>query len=183
MITTDFTRSIPIGGNALPFSLRGTDGRDWTLDDFADAKVLVVFFTCNHCPYVVGWEGRVHDLVTRFITSGVRFVGINANDAVTYPTYSFEHMRRRAAEQHLPYPYVHDATQEVARAWGAQVTPEFYVFDAERTLRFHGRLDDRHDSAAGAGTPYLADAIAAVLDGRSPDTREVGVQGCSIKWS
>jgi peroxiredoxin len=179
MITDDFTRALQLGQPAPDFSLAATDGSVVSLADLPGP--VVVFFTCNHCPYVVGWEGRVHELVRAF-QGRIRFLGINANDATRYPDDSFQRMTERAAKG-LPYLYLHDATQEVARAWGAQVTPEFFVLAADHTLAYHGRLDASHNDPKHAGEPDLRHAIQAVLDGQTPTQAETPVQGCSIKWA
>jgi peroxiredoxin len=182
MKTRSFEHSIPLGGAARPFDLSGVDGKRYSLDAFRDARILTVFFTCNHCPYVLGWESRIQDLCRRLGDRGVAFVGINSNDPVRYPQDGFEGMKERARAQKIPYPYLHDATQDVARAYGAQVTPEFFVFDRDRRLRFHGRLDDNHASPEAAGKRYLAPAIEALLGAREVPVPETDVEGCSIKW-
>lgn len=179
MITSDFSLALQLGQHAPGFRLPATDGSFVSLADLQGP--VVVFFTCNHCPYVVGWEGRVHDLAREF-QGRIRFVGINANDATRYPDDSFVRMQERAAKG-LPYLYLHDATQEIARAWGAQVTPEFFVLTADHALAYHGRLDASHNSPAQAGEPELRHAIEAVLQGRTPHPAETPVQGCSIKWA
>jgi len=182
MKTRSFEQSIPIGGAARPFGLIGIDGKHYTLETFKDARILVVFFTCNHCPYVLGWESRVHDLHRKYRDRGVAFVGINSNDAARYPQDSLEGMKERARSQKIPYPYLHDETQAVARSYGAQVTPEFFVFDGDRRLRFHGRLDDNHASPDAVRERYLEPAIEALLAGREVPVPETDVEGCSIKW-
>jgi peroxiredoxin len=182
MRTRNFEASIPIGGPAPAFDLKGVDGRRYTLDSFRDQRLLVVFFTCNHCPYVIGWEARIQELCRKYASRGVAFVGINSNDSVRYPQDSFEGMKERARTQQIPYPYLHDESQAVARAYGAQVTPEFFVFDAERRLRFHGRLDDNHSSSAAVTERYLEPALEALLAGREVPLAETEVEGCSVKW-
>lgn len=186
MITDDFSGSPAIGTTPPAFALPATDGRTVSLADFAGRPVVVVF-TCNHCPYVIAWEPRLQELVRAF-GDRVGFVGINANDAVRYPNDSFEHMKERAAKG-LPYPYLHDADQATARAWGAQVTPDFFVLDALHQVAYHGRLDGwskgsgaAASDAGAAGTPYLRHAIEAVLAGHAPPTPTTAVEGCSVKW-
>jgi peroxiredoxin len=177
LITRDFSASLALGAAAPDFTLPSATGGQLQLS--ALVGPVVVFFTCNHCPYVVGWEGRLHDLAHRF-AGRVQFVGINANDSVRYPTDDFAHMQQRASTG-LPYAYVHDAEQTVARAWGAQVTPEFFLLDAEHRLAYHGRLDAKHDDPT-AGGPVLLHAIEALLAGRPVPEAETEVQGCSVKW-
>jgi len=179
MITSDFANSVKIGQPAPGFALPATDGSIVALSDLAGPTV--VFFTCNHCPYVIGWEGRLRELANTF-KDRVHFAGINANDATRYPDDSFSRMQDRAS-QGLPYVYLHDQTQEIARAWGAQVTPEFFVLDAEHKIAYHGRLDASHTDPKHAGESDLRHALEAVLAGRAPSPAETPVQGCSIKWS
>lgn len=178
MITDDFSHSVTIGAPAPGFRLQATDGQ--IVDLAEQTGPCVVFFTCNHCPYVMGWEKRVHELCQRF-GAQVRWFGINANDPARHPDDAFERMVERAARG-LPYAYLHDSTQEVARAWGAQVTPEFFVLDARHQVAYHGRVDESHQNPAQAGAPTLALAIEAVLAGRAPEPATTPVQGCSIKW-
>jgi peroxiredoxin len=178
MITSDFSNAIRIGQHAPGFRLTATDGTTVALADVHGPTV--VFFTCNHCPYVIGWEGRLRTLAEAF-ADRVRFLGINANDATRYPDDSFAKMVERA-NKGLPYAYLHDPTQEIARAWGAQVTPEFFVLDADHVVAYHGRLDASHTDPKHGGEPELRQALEAVLAGRSPSPAETPVQGCSIKW-
>ena len=174
--------SLAIGSPAPPFSLPGTDGRTWALADLAEAKLLTVLWWCNHCPYVRAWEDRAIDLTKRFAPRGVRFVAINANDPTNYPEDRFESMVARAREKHYPFPYLHDATQEVAHRYGALVTPHPMVFDADRRLVFQGRIDDAHDRPHAVRHRYLEEALEAALAGRTVDPATRPVLGCSVKW-
>ena len=178
MITSDFTKSLAIGSPAPDFCLRWTRGGEVRLSGHPGPAV--VFFTCNHCPYVIGWEGRVQALATEF-AGRVAWFGINANDAARYPDDSFARMTERERKG-LPYVYLHDPTQEVAHAWGAQVTPEFFVLDAQHRVAYHGRLDASHSNPAAGGANLLREALVAVLEGRQPQTAEASVEGCSVKW-
>jgi|SRR5580693_6604822 len=170
------------GEAAPPFSLPGVDGRNWALADFSDAPVLVVVFWCNHCPYVQAWEGRTIDLAKRYASKGVRFVLINSNDAKAYPDDRFDRMVARAKEKGYPFPYLHDETQEVARTYGARVTPHPLVFDQDRRLRYQGRIDDQYEHPESVKERYLERALDAVLAGQSPSPPERPVLGCSVKW-
>ena len=170
------------GDPAPEFSLPGVDGRTWSLKDFADARVLVVVFWCNHCPYVQAWEGRTIDLGRRFADRGVRFVLVNANNDVEYPEDRFDRMVARAKEKGYPFPYLRDESQSVARKYGARVTPHAMVFDAGRRLRYQGRIDDQYDHPEAVRARYLQDAIEAVLAGRAVSPAERPVLGCSVKW-
>ena len=163
------------------FALPGTDGRTHSLADYADATVLVVIQTCNHCPYAQAWEGRISAIQSDYATRGVRIVAINSNDAVSHPEDSFAEMVARAAAQAFTFDYLHDEEQSVARALGAERTPEVYVFGADRRLAYHGAVDDNRDEEA-VSAHYLRDALDAVLDGRVPLPSETPAVGCSVKW-
>jgi peroxiredoxin len=170
-----------LGDRAPAFTLPDTDGTEHRvpLDDAPPATVLVV--TCNHCPYVVAWNPRLRAVAEEYAPRGVRFLAINANDAGRYPADSLEHMRRFVAEQAWPIPYLHDETQDVARALGAERTPHVYVLDAEQRLAYVGAPDaDHHDEAQGAA--WLREALDAVLAGRPVERPETPARGCGVKW-
>jgi len=166
----------------IAFALKGTDGKVHKPDESAGAKVLGVIFTCNHCPYAQAWEGRLIQAQRDYAARGVQFLLINSNDPAKYPVDSFESMQRRAAEKQYPFPYLFDATQEVARQYGATRTPEIFLFDAGRSLRYHGAPDDNYEDPQAVRQPYLRDAIEALLAGKPPATVETKPVGCSIKW-
>ena len=170
-----------LGWAAPAFALRGTDGRTHTLAELAGPKGTVVAFICNHCPYVKAILPRLIRDARDLQAIGVHVVGINANDASAYPEDSFEHMVELART--LPFPYLHDETQQVARAYGAVCTPDFFGFDASLRLRYRGRLDASRKEAAPEGTPReLYDAMKLVAEtGRGPEVQHPGI-GCSIKW-
>ena len=177
-----YSNGLPLG-TALPsFTLPGVDGRSWSTADFAEATVLVVVFTCNHCPYVIASEERLMRLQHDFADRGVRFVLINPNDATRYPDDSFESMLRRARERDFPFPYLQDETQDVARAFDAACTPDVFVFDAARTLRYNGRIDDNWQDASKVTREDLRHAIEDVLAGRDITFEVKPSMGCSIKW-
>jgi len=174
--------TLQIGEKAPDFDLPGIDGRNYSLKDFEDARLLVVFFTCNHCPYVVGSEGRILALHDEFHPKGVGWIGINSNETENHPTDSLEHMKQRAADKGIRYPYVRDDSQDVARAYGALRTPHFYVFDADRKLRYTGRLDDSPRQEGRQTTRELADALEALLAGAEPPVAVTNPIGCNVKW-
>jgi len=174
--------TLPIGSRAPDFDLPGVDGRNYSLADFASARALLVVFSCNHCPYVVGSEQRMIDLYHDYAPRGLAMVAINSNETVNHPGDSFEHMVRRAKERGLPFPYLRDESQDVARAYGALRTPHFYLFDAQRKLRYTGRMDDNPRDASKASTRELRDAIDAVLEGRKPPVELTNPIGCNVKW-
>lgn len=173
--------SIVIGQDAYDFSLPGVDGKEYSLADFANAQAFVLVFWCNHCPYVRAYEERTIALAKEF-AGQVAFAAINSNDAEKYPEDSFEAMKQRAAEMGYPFPYLRDETQSVARAYGAGRTPEFFLFDNERELRYHGRLDDNHEHPELAQHAFLRDAIISLLNGELPHIAQTPPVGCSIKW-
>ena len=124
------------------FNLPGVDGKTYSPNSFKDAKLLIVLFTCNHCPYVIGSEERMIQFYDDYKSKGVAMIGINSNETVGHPTDSFEHMKTHAAEKKITWPYVRDDDQSVALAYGALRTPHYYVFDQNRKLRYTGRMDD-----------------------------------------
>lgn len=173
---------LPIGATAPAFSLSATDGATVSLADVADAPVFVYVQGCNHCPYVIANLERLKDLAERFHGRGVRFVMVNSNDADRYEDDSFEAMTSFAEKHALPFPYLHDPSQETALAYRTVRTPEVLVFDADRTLRYHGRIDDAPKDAAAATEHELANAIEAILRGEDPDPAETWAVGCTVKW-
>ena len=174
--------NLQIGDKALPFDLPGVDGKSYSLDALSEGqKAIAVIFMCNHCPYVLGWLGRLSQAAQDYARKGVTFVGINANDPVKYPADNFENMQKLAKEWNLPFPYLHDTTQDVAAAYGAERTPEIFLFDREMRLRYHGAPDDNRDETE-ASEPYLRNALDDVLDGEDPLVQETPPVGCTIKW-
>ena len=174
--------TLQIGQSAPEFNLPGVDGRNYTLGDFKHAKVLVVFFTCNHCPFVVGSEERIQRLHNEFHPRGVDWVGINSNETDNHPTDSLQHMKLRAKEKGIRYPYLRDDSQDVARAYGALRTPHFYVFDEHRKLRYTGRLDDSPREPGKETTHELRDALEALVGGKEPPVPVTNPIGCNVKW-
>jgi peroxiredoxin len=174
--------TLQIGASCPDFSLPGVDGRDWSRDDFAEAPVLVVAFTCNHCPYVINSEERIITYVADYKDRGVAFVAINSNEDENHPEDSFEKMVERARERGFNFPYLRDDAQEVVRAFGALKTPHFFVFDKQRKLRYTGRMDDSPREPRGATTKELREATEAVLRGEAPKVPLTNPIGCNIKW-
>ena len=174
--------TLPLGSAAPAFTLPGTDGRTWHLADFASDTALVVFFTCNHCPYVVGSDETTRELALKVKPKGVRFVGINSNSSNTHPTDDFPHMVERMREHAFPWVYLHDATQEVARAYGALRTPHFFLFDAARKLVYTGRALDNPKDPSRATVYDLDNALSELLTGRPIRTPLTNPLGCNVKW-
>ena len=174
--------TLNIGDSAPDFSLPGTDGKTYSLNDFKDADVLVVFFTCNHCPYVVGSDEVTRETAQKYANRGVRFVGINSNSPNTYPEDSFDHMVKRMDEQKFPWVYLYDASQDVARAYGALRTPHFFVFDAGRKLIYTGRGVDSPRDASKMTVNDLDRALSEHLSGQPVSVPATNPIGCNVKW-
>jgi peroxiredoxin len=170
-----------IGDPVPPFTLPDTEGAEHSvpLDPAPGATVLVV--TCLHCPYVVAWNPRLRAVADEYGPRGVRFLGINANDASRYPADGLDHMRRFVREQSWPYPYLHDADQSVARALDAQVTPHVFVLDGEQRVVYRGAPDSDHTDPS-QDAAWLRGALDAVLDARPVEQPETRARGCSVKW-
>jgi peroxiredoxin len=166
-----------------PFTLPATDGRTYALDDVVGAKGTVIAFICNHCPYVTAAIGRLVEDARALRAEGIGVAAICSNDARSYPEDSFVNMQRFARAHQLPFPYLHDEEQLVARAYGAVCTPDFFGYDAARRLCYRGRLD------AGRTTPpppharrELLEAMRAIARGDAPAHGQLPPVGCSIKW-
>ena len=166
---------------APAFDLPGVDGRNHSLEEYREAPVLVLVQSCNHCPYVLAWEGRLNALQREYADRGVRIVAISSNDTEAYPADSFENMVAHAGEAGYEIDYLYDESQDVARALGAERTPEAYVFDADRRLVYHGAVDDNREEDQ-VTAHYLRDAIEAALAGETPPVTDTPAVGCTVKW-
>ena len=173
--------ALELGETAPDFTLPDTDGTEHRLAGRTGAPATVVVFTCNHCPYALAWHDRIAAVAGDHVGRGVTVFNINANDASRYPDDSLEAMRTRVAREGWQMPYLHDQSQEVARAFGAQVTPDVFVLDAELRLRYRGAPDSGYDDP-GQDAGWLRSALDAVLAGRRPDPELTDPVGCSIKW-
>ena len=174
--------NLQVGDAALAFDLAGVDGKMHSLSGISEGKrATAVVFMCNHCPYVLAWLDRLVAAAQDYAGQDVAFVGINANDAAKYPADSFDRMVELAETRGLPFPYLHDETQKVAEAYGAERTPEIFLFDAGLKLRYHGAPDDNYEEEQ-ATEPYLRHALDAVLAGKEPPVAETPPVGCTIKW-
>ncbi len=179
-----YSKASQLGAIAPEFSLRGVDGRTYLLKDFAASKAVVVIFMCNHCPYVKAVRDRINQLAKDYMPRGVAVLAISSNDAKRYPDDSFEAMKATAQEFGFVFPYLYDETQEVARAYDAVCTPEFYAYhgSGKLTLAYHGRLDDNWKDEKAVTKRDLALALDAILAGREPSSDQISSMGCSIKW-
>ncbi len=174
--------TLQIGEQAPDFNLPGVDGQDYSIESLSDAKILIVVFSCNHCPYVIGSEDRMNDLWADYSPRGVAMIAINSNETEGHPTDSFDHMAVRAKEKNFQFPYVRDESQEVAKSYGALRTPHYFVFDADRKLAYTGRMDDNPRDPGLETTHELRDALDALLQGQSPQTPLTNPVGCNVKW-
>jgi peroxiredoxin len=174
--------TLQIGQQAPDFNLPGVDGKKYTLASFKNSPYLVIVFSCNHCPYVIGSEDRMIKFFKDYSGRGVAMVAINSNETENHPMDSFEHMVSRAKEKKFPWVYLRDESQDIALKYGALRTPHFYVFDAQRKLRFTGRMDDNPKNEALAKTHELRDAMEAILAGKEPAIKQITPIGCNVKW-
>ena len=174
--------TIPIGSSPPEFELLGTDGRNHSINDFKDFDVLVIFFTCNHCPYVYGSDEITRQTVERFKSRNVAFLGINSNSISTVPADSFENMVERMRQYQFPWLYLYDPTQEVAKKYGALRTPHFFVFGKDRKLIYTGRGVDNPRDTSKMTTNDLEKALEEYLDGKSVSVPVTNPIGCNIKW-
>lgn len=174
--------TLQIGESAPDFKLPATDGNTYELADFDDAGVLVVWFTCNHCPYVKGSDEVTRQTVEKFAPKGVKFVAISSNSTTTYPEDDFPHMVERMKEHNFPWLYLFDKSQEVALAYGALRTPHFYVFDNNRNLIYTGRAVDNPKEAEKATVNDLDRALEEHLAGKPVSVPLTNPLGCNVKW-
>jgi peroxiredoxin len=168
---------------AAEFRLAATDGKTYALDDVAGERGTVIVFICNHCPYVKAVIDRMVSDARLLMSENIGFAAICSNDASSYPEDSFENMKRFAKAHDFPFPYLHDETQKVARAYGAVCTPDFFGFDSDRKLRYRGRLDAGRTTPPPAGAPReLVEAMRAIASSGVVPTEQKASIGCSIKW-
>ena len=173
---------LPMGTPIIDFSLPATDGKTYSPADFYDKKVLVVIFMCNHCPYIKAVIDRLIALQSDYADKGVQLIGINSNDAEEYPEDSFEAMQNWVEEKGINFVYCQDESQEVAKAYQAQCTPDIFVFDAEKKLAYHGRVDDDWQEEDKVTQKDLRAALDAILAGTPVPAPQQPSMGCSIKW-
>ena len=176
------TNTLKIGSSAPGFDLPNIDGKRYSLNSFTDKKALIVIFSCNHCPYVQAYEGRIKQIQDDYKDKGVTVVAINSNEDKNYPDDSFENMKKRAADQKFNFLYLRDEDQSVARAYDATHTPEIFLFDKERELAFHGKIDDNWQEPNKVQNHYLKNALDELLAGKEISVPETFTIGCTIKW-
>jgi peroxiredoxin len=183
-----YSEMVPLGTEAPIFDLPavnpGVDDRGGatrSLDDYSDRAAIVIAFICNHCPYVQTIEDRLLELAREMHPRGVQFIGICSNDPERYPDDGFEALAERTRQKNYPFPYLHDETQSVARAYDAVCTPDFFVYDADRKLVYRGRLDDGRPGQEPT-TSELRDALHQLLEAGEITTEQHPSMGCNIKW-
>jgi peroxiredoxin len=170
------------GQKAIDFRLPSTEGKEYSLSDFDKFKYLVLFFTCNHCPYVIGSDELTRETANKYQSKGVGFVGINSNSENTYPEDSFPHMVERMKKHKFPWVYLYDKTQEVAKAYGALRTPHFYVFNEERKLVYTGRGVDNPRDTSKMTVNNLDMALEELTSGKPISVTVTNPIGCNVKW-
>jgi len=174
--------TLRLGEKAPDFNLPATDGHSYRLEEFNEYPVLVIFFTCNHCPYVLGSDEVTRQTADKFKAEGVKFVGINSNSKRTYPEDDFEHMVERMQEKRFPWLYLYDESQDIARAYGALRTPHFYIFNNERKLIYTGRGVDSPRDTSKMTANDLEKAIQEHIEGKPVSTPLTNPIGCNVKW-
>ncbi len=171
-----------LGGPCPEFLLPAVDGRTYQKSDFAAPECLLVVFTCNHCPYARAVEDRIIALQNELPQAQLQIVAVCSNDAASYPDDAFDKLAARWREKAMPFPYLHDESQDVARAFGAVCTPDFFLYDKDRALRYRGRLDDNWKEPEKVTRRELKEAVDALLAGHAPSSAQNPSVGCSIKW-
>lgn len=175
------TSTLSIGSKAPEFNLEATDGNFYSLTSFGGKKAFIVVFSCNHCPYVQAYEERIKQIQKDYSTN-LQVVAISSNDDVQYPDDSFVEMKKRAISKEFNFPYLRDADQSIAKAFGATHTPEVFLFDARQKLVFHGKIDDNWQDENSVRSKYLRNAIDELLAGKPISVPETFTIGCTIKW-
>jgi peroxiredoxin len=175
------TETLKTGSQAPKFNLPATDGNTYSMESFSNKKALVVIYSCNHCPYVQAYEDRIIE-IQNYYSNDVQIVAISSNEDTNYPEDSFAKMKERAQLKKFNFPYLHDETQLVAKAYGATHTPEIFLFDSKRELVFHGKIDDNWQEPQSVKSKYLRNAIDELLSGKQISVPETFTIGCTIKW-
>lgn len=176
------TDNLKIGDNCPDFNLKSVDGKFYSMDFFSSSNILIIVFSCNHCPYVQAYEDRIKEIQTDYASKGVKIVAINSNDQSQYEDDSFEAMIERARTKVFNFPYLRDEEQTVAKEFDATHTPEIFVFDKNRKLVYHGKIDDNWKEEDKVKNKYLREALDELIDGKEISVPETFSIGCTIKW-
>lgn len=174
------TEKLSIGSKIPEFNLPATDGNFYS-NEASDKDALIVMFSCNHCPYVRAYEDRIMQIQEDY-NENLMVLAINANDAENYPDDSFDNMKTRARVKNFNFPYLRDENQATAKAFDATHTPEIFLFDKERKLAYHGKIDDNWQEPGNVQSNYLRDALNEILEGKKVSIPETYSIGCTIKW-
>ena len=177
-----YSEMVPLGKKAPAFTLTDIYGKKFSLDTCKDKKAYVILFICKHCPYVIATQDRIAKLADDLSPKGAQFVGICSNDAQEYPEDSPENLRLQAEKVGFHFPYLVDTTQDVAKSYGAVATPDIFVFDSKKILRYRGRIDNSWKDASKVTKEDLREAITALIEGQEVDQNQLPSMGCSIKW-
>ncbi len=173
-----------IGDNAPDFVLPGVDGKNHSLENILHGKkAAVLMFICNHCPYVIANYDRLIGMANAYQEKGIAFVGINSNDEINYPDDSFDKMVELAKDRNLPFPYLRDKDQTVAKAYDAACTPEVYIVNSKQTVIYHGGIDDSWNDESKITQAFLRNALDDICADREVAAKTPSAMGCSIKWS
>ena len=170
---------IKIGDTQLNFELPGVDGLKHSIENIQ--KIKVIIFSCNHCPYAQAWEDRIVNLQSEF-SKDIQIIMISSNDAEQFPDDSFQEMAKRSQEKKFNFPYLYDESQEIATLYGAERTPEVFVFDSLGTLKYHGTIDDNYENESEVEKSFLKEAIKNIINGENPSPSFTEPVGCTIKW-
>lgn len=176
------TKTLSIGSPLPSFHLPSVDGKFYSNDSFANKQALIIIFSCNHCPYVQAYENRIISIQKDYAEKGVLVIAINSNDASKYPEDSFDEMKKRAVLKNFNFPYLRDEDQLIARAFDAAHTPEIFLFNSERKLAYHGKIDDNWQDEKKVNTNYLRNALDELLARKEISIPETFSIGCTIKW-
>ena len=176
------SNKIDLNSPIIDFSLKGIDDKLHSPEEFTEKDVLIIIFICNHCPYVKAVMDRLVAFQEKFKDKGVQLIGVNPNDTVAYPEDSFDNMKLFAEEYKMNFPYLVDETQETAKKYDAVCTPDIYVYDKERKLKYRGRFDDNWQDESSVTTNDLEKAVELILQEQNIDFKQVPSMGCSIKW-
>jgi len=183
-ISTAFSQGYEVGDKATGFKLKNTDGKMVSLTDYPDAKGFTVIFTCNHCPYAKAYQDRIIALDKKYKTKGYPVIAISSNDPADNAEDSYENMIVRAKEKGFAFPYLFDETQDICRKYGATRTPQVYLLEkkgGDLIVRYTGAIDDNSQDASKVTSPYLSNAIDAILAGKTPEPSFTKAIGCGIK--
>lgn len=177
-----YSEMVPLGKKAPSIKLNDVYGKKFNLDECTGKKAYVVMFICKHCPYIVATQNRIAKLAKDLTPMNVQFIGICSNDAEEYPEDAPENLKKQAETLGFVFPYLVDTTQDVAKAYGAVATPDIFVFDSNKILKYRGRIDDSWKDESKVTKQELREAIVALVEGKEVNPNQLPSMGCSIKW-